>query len=165
VLLADLEAVADALGRDGDWLLAALTELVDTSVVKVAVEPEGSRYTLPDAMVELAVEWLAIAPEAAAVRRAVAVRYLDRVRNWSRDGGGPARTVIDRDADNVRAAISLAVQDDLINVAADRGGTSFVLRVHRAASRRSAHARRGGRQVSAGLDTRGAAGQIAQRPH
>jgi predicted ATPase/transcriptional regulator with XRE-family HTH domain len=115
--LADLEAVAAALGHEPGWLLAALTELVDTNIVRVAGERNGSRYTLPDTMRELAVERLAAgdgtAADDTAVRRAVARRILDLVLEWSTEPSGAAASVIDQDADNLRAALRYA---------ADRGG-------------------------------------------
>ncbi len=91
-LLADLEAVATALDRDGGWLLAALTDLVDMSLVRVTEDSGAARYVLPDAMRELAVERLGAGHR---VRHAVAVHYLRRV---------PAE-----DADNVRAATAWAL--------------------------------------------------------
>ena len=113
--LADLEAVATGLGRDSGWLLAALTELVDTNIARVSRERDGSRYSLPDTMRELAQEWLA-AGDGTAVRAAVAQRYLDLVPQWSEDPAGPAASIVDRDADNLRAALRLAAESDAVPV-------------------------------------------------
>jgi predicted ATPase/transcriptional regulator with XRE-family HTH domain len=100
VALADLEAVTGALGHDRHWLLEALAELVDTSLVRVTSDESGSRHCLPDAMRELA------APRrAAAVERAVAVHYLARVRQHAA-GHQP---VAGPDFDNVRAALTWAI--------------------------------------------------------
>jgi predicted ATPase/transcriptional regulator with XRE-family HTH domain len=55
-LLADIEAVAVAFGRDSEWVHGALTELVDISLVRVTGEGGESRYTLPAAMAELAAD-------------------------------------------------------------------------------------------------------------
>ena len=117
--LADLEAVAAALGREPGWLLAALTELVDTSIVRAAGERDDTRYTLPDTMRELAAERLGDGDGTAdgtSVRRAVARRYLDLVLQWSAEPGGAAASLIDRDADNLRSALRYA---------ADLGGVSI----------------------------------------
>jgi len=109
-LLADLEAVAATLGHDGDWLLAALTELVDTSLVRVAARAGASRYTLPDAMAELAAQRLAAGPDEHRLRGAVAARYLARVADWHA-GRGPA--LDDGDAGNLRAAVTWAAAYDI----------------------------------------------------
>ncbi|GAA4461586.1 ATP-binding protein [Phytohabitans houttuyneae] len=122
VRLDDVEAVAGALGRDRDWLLTALTELVDINLVRAIPAGDGTeefatRYKLPDAMAELAGERLGAAPDGERVARAVALRYLARLREGS-DGTG--RPLGDRDAANVRAAIGWAVrhQVDLLDGAA-----------------------------------------------
>jgi predicted ATPase/transcriptional regulator with XRE-family HTH domain len=116
--LDDVEAVAGALGHDRDWLLTALTELVDINLVRVIPGAEfTTRYKLPDAMAELAGERLGTAPDRERVARAVALRYLARLREGS-DGTG--RPLGDRDATNVRAAIGWAVrhQVDLLDAPA-----------------------------------------------
>jgi predicted ATPase/DNA-binding XRE family transcriptional regulator len=103
--LGDVEAVATALGADREWLLTALTELADINLVRVAAETVTSRYMLPDAVAELAEEQLRRDPDERRIRRAVSVRYLDRVRHRS-DGSGSS---VDGDASNVRAAVGWAV--------------------------------------------------------
>jgi len=114
--LTDIEAVAAELGREPEWLLGALDELVDTSLVRVADDDGASRYSLPDAMAELATERLA-AEASKVVRRAVAARYLRRVREWNENPSGPARSVIHGDADNLRAAVEWAAthEPDLVD--------------------------------------------------
>jgi predicted ATPase/DNA-binding XRE family transcriptional regulator len=112
VLLRDLEAVTGALGRDPSWLLDALAGLVDTSLLRVVEDGGGSRYVLPDAARELAAERLAAAPDAEPAARAVAVTYLRRMTEWTRQPEGPAGSVTGRDADNVRAAIAWAAAYD-----------------------------------------------------
>jgi len=104
--LGDVEAVATALGRDRDWLLTALTELVDINLVRVRAERATSRYTLPDPMAELAAEQLRADADRHRVMRAAAVQFLARLRRGY-DGSGPA--VDDRDAANVRSAVSWVV--------------------------------------------------------
>jgi predicted ATPase len=104
--LADVEAVARTLGRDESWLLDAMTELVDASLVRAVPSGGATRHELPDAMAELAGELLKDDPERYAVRAAVADRYLDLVRA-SAAGAGPA--TVDRDAPNIRAAIGWAI--------------------------------------------------------
>jgi len=110
--LADIEAVAAALGRDPAWLLGALDELVDTSLVRVADDDGASLYTLPDAMAELAAERLATGSGSAVVSRVVAAHYLHRVRQWHEDPGGPGRSVVHSDAGNLRAALGWAVTQE-----------------------------------------------------
>lgn len=106
VRLADLEAVAAALGRDSGWLIEALTELVDMSILRVSVDRGDSRYTLPDTMRELACERLAAADGAGAgVRLAAATYYLELVVRWSADPGGPAASLVGADSDNLRTAL------------------------------------------------------------
>jgi predicted ATPase len=107
--LGDVEAVAAALGEDREWLLTALTELVDINLIRVAAEGVTSRYTLPDTVAELAGERLSLDPDEHRVRRAVSVRYLRRVRHGS-DGCGPP--VDDGDAANVRGAVGWALSND-----------------------------------------------------
>lgn len=106
-LLADIEAAAATLGRDRDWLAAALAELVETSLVRVG--GNGSRHSMPDAMAELAREHLAALADRIAVEAAVAGRFLERVRQA--DG---TTAIGDRgDGDNVRAAFQFAVAHDI----------------------------------------------------
>jgi tetratricopeptide (TPR) repeat protein len=107
-LLGDIEAVCAALDRDSEWVLGALTELVDISLVRIITDEGASRYVLPDAMAELANEMLAASPERARVERAVAARYLGQVRYWYAERNSQAASVTGRDADNVRAAITRA---------------------------------------------------------
>jgi predicted ATPase/transcriptional regulator with XRE-family HTH domain len=104
--LADLEAVVRALGQDESWLLAALAELVDTSLVRMLADGEASRYELPDAMAELASELIGADPDADRVWGAVAGRYLDLIRAAA---AGTGRAITDRDSANVRAAVAWAV--------------------------------------------------------
>ncbi|MDG4826921.1 helix-turn-helix domain-containing protein [Asanoa sp. WMMD1127] len=103
--LGDVEAVAEALGRDPTWVLTTLTELVDITLVRVAAQAATSRYLLADPMAELAGEQLRGSPDQERVSRALAVRMLR----------GPA--VDDRDAANVRAAVSWATthEPDLVD--------------------------------------------------
>lgn len=96
--LADLEAVAVSLGRDSVWLLAALGELVDTSLVRVRQLNGASRYLMPDAMTELSREQLAERPDRDAVERSLATRFLGRPADYDR-----------ADADNVRTAAQYAI--------------------------------------------------------
>jgi predicted ATPase len=110
--LADLEAVAAALGREPAWVLTGLVELVDTSIVRVSAEGDGSRYTLPDTMRDLAVERLAAAGQERLVRRMVAQWYLDLVLRWHSEPAGPAASIVDRDTDNLRAALRHAAGPD-----------------------------------------------------
>ncbi|GIF57985.1 ATP-binding protein [Asanoa iriomotensis] len=102
--LGDVEAVADALGRDPIWVLATLTELVDIALVRVAAQAATSRYLLADPMAELAGEHLRGDDDHVRVERAVAARMMRCVLH------GPA--VDDRDAANVRAAVSWATLHD-----------------------------------------------------
>jgi predicted ATPase/transcriptional regulator with XRE-family HTH domain len=105
--LDDLEAVAEALGRDRIWLLGALEELVDTNLVRVAPADGASRYELPDTMAELAAERIGAAADGPAVRDAVAGRFLELVRAAA---AGTGHAIID--SANVRAAIAWAVDRD-----------------------------------------------------
>jgi predicted ATPase/DNA-binding XRE family transcriptional regulator len=105
VALPDLEAVVAALGHDTQWLLDALTELVDTSLVRVTADDGGSRHSLPDAMRELAAQRLAATADRDRVERAVAEHYLARVRRHGQAG----RAVTGPDSDNVRAALGWAI--------------------------------------------------------
>lgn len=117
--LDDVEAVATALGRDRDWLLAALTELVDTNLVRVKAESTTSRYTLPDPMAGLAAAQLRAAADQHRIARTVAVHFLARVRG--NDGGsGPA--IDDRDAANVRSAVGWAVAHEPSLVGSEAAG-------------------------------------------
>ncbi|MEV4513645.1 tetratricopeptide repeat protein [Dactylosporangium sp. NPDC049525] len=102
VAFPDLEAVTTALGDDSPWLLDALAELVDTSLVRVTADG-GSRYGLPDAMRELAAQRLAASADRDRVARAVAVHYLTRLRN--QDTGQD----IGQDTDTLRSALAWAV--------------------------------------------------------
>ncbi|MFD0743125.1 ATP-binding protein [Phytohabitans flavus] len=108
--LADLETVAAALNVDVDGCLPAVEELVQTSLVRVADEAGWYRYTLPDAVRELAVEDLAAAAQGGDVRRAAAARYLALVVAWC-DDPAPGRALSGADADNLRAAVEIAVRD------------------------------------------------------
>lgn len=123
-LLADIEAVAATLGRERDWLAAALAELVDTSLIRPSgtAEPglravadpnvgggNESRYSMPDAMAELAREHLAALADRIAVEAAVAGRFLERVRR----ADGTAAICERSNADNVRAAFQYAVDHDI----------------------------------------------------
>ena len=108
-LLADLEAVAATLGHDEEWLLEALSELVDTSLVRVHSANGESHYLMPDAMIELAREHLAARADRAAVQRAVALRFLYRVRLFERQPTRDGR----RDADNVHTAARFAIASDI----------------------------------------------------
>jgi predicted ATPase len=110
VLGADLAPIADRLDRDEAWLRAALGELVETSLVRVAPEAGGSRYSLLDAMAELARQRLDAAPERAQLQDAVAQRYLAQVRRWSREPSGPMQAVAEGDAANVRSAVQHALR-------------------------------------------------------
>ncbi|MEV6490456.1 AAA family ATPase, partial [Actinoplanes sp. NPDC051633] len=103
--LGDIEAVAVVLDADRDWLLAALTELVDINLVRVHAENTASRYTLPESMAALAGEQLRAAVDGHRVARAVAAHFLARVRA-AHDGSGPAMD--DRDAANIRAGVGWA---------------------------------------------------------
>jgi predicted ATPase/transcriptional regulator with XRE-family HTH domain len=105
VALDDLEAVAAALGDDTQWLLEALTELVETSLVRVTADDGGSRHSLPDAMRELAEQRLAATADRDRVGRAVAEHYLARARRHGLGG----ETVTGQDFDNVRAALAWAI--------------------------------------------------------
>lgn len=102
----DLEAVAEASGHDPACLLDALADLVDLSLVRVTKDDAGSRYTLPDAMRELAAERLAHAPDRADVESVFAALYLGRLRHHDR------QPVAGPDLDNVRAALSWAITHD-----------------------------------------------------
>src|SRR6185312_9985342 len=97
--LDDLETVARRLGLDDT--LGALTELVDTGLVRVAADDRQARYSLPDMVAELAVEHLAGRADRVAVEAAVAARFLDRVRT---------REHHPRDVDNLRAAVTWTVE-------------------------------------------------------
>jgi predicted ATPase len=108
-LLPDLEAVAAMLGSNEDWLLAALSELVDTSLVRVQTTNGASRYLMPDAMTELAREQLAARADRDRVQRAVAVRFLYWVRQFEREPTRDGR----RDADNVHTAARFAIASDI----------------------------------------------------
>jgi predicted ATPase/transcriptional regulator with XRE-family HTH domain len=110
-LLADIEAVAGALGREPAWLHSAMSELVDISLVRMTAEGGASRHALPDTMAELATERLAADPdEAAAVRQAVAVRYLSRLRSWNDEPSSDARSVTGPDAGNLRTGLDWALE-------------------------------------------------------
>jgi predicted ATPase/DNA-binding XRE family transcriptional regulator len=106
--LGDVEAVAAALDADRECLLTGLTDLVDMSLVRVVAEGVTYRYTLPDTVAELAEEQLTLDPDEHRIRRAVSVRYLERLRHRN-EGYGPP---VDRDAANVRAAIGWALSND-----------------------------------------------------
>jgi tetratricopeptide (TPR) repeat protein len=107
--LADLEAVVESLGSGRDWLRAALGELIDTSLVRVE-DPEGaSRCVMPDAMTELAREHLSARADRAAVQRAVAIRFLERVRRFEQDPQRDDR----REAGNIRVAVQDAIAHDI----------------------------------------------------
>jgi predicted ATPase/transcriptional regulator with XRE-family HTH domain len=108
--LADIEAVAATLGYDADWVLAALTELVDTSLARPAVQAGASRFTLPDTMAELAAETLDDGSDAAAVRTAVATRFWHLLLRWAVDPTGPAATITGTDAANLRSAVAWLLQ-------------------------------------------------------
>lgn len=108
--LADLEAVADALGVDAGRTIAALTELVDIGLVRVSTEADRSRYTLPDMMAELATGDLAQRPERIAVESAMAERFRWRLRQWDADPRRAAPIVTGRDADNLRTALMWTIR-------------------------------------------------------
>ncbi|WP_281899123.1 ATP-binding protein [Phytohabitans aurantiacus] len=101
-----VEATATAMERDREWLLDALTELVDINLVRSVDGGGTTRYTLPDAVAELAARQLADGPDRTPVMGAVAAHFLDRLRR-AIDGSGPP--VPDHDAANVRAAIAWAL--------------------------------------------------------
>ncbi|MCW6010306.1 helix-turn-helix domain-containing protein [Micromonospora sp. CPCC 205371] len=100
------EATTAAMGRDREWLLAALTELVDINLVRPVDGGGTTRYTLPDAVAELAAGQLADGRDRMPVMSAVTAHFLDRLR---RATGGSGPPVPDRDAANVRAAIAWAL--------------------------------------------------------
>lgn len=101
-----VEATATAMARDREWLLAALTELVDINLVRSVDAGGATRYTVPDAVAELADGQLADDPDRTRVLSAVAAHFLDRLRGGT---GGSGPPVPDRDAANVRAAIGWAL--------------------------------------------------------
>jgi len=110
--LDDLESVAAHLAAPPGWTFAAIGGLVDSSLLRVAGDGHLSRYVLPDAMRELAGEHLVARADHVAVRRAVAVRYLDRLRTAASRSDGTGWAGLDPDADNVRAALTWARQTD-----------------------------------------------------
>ena len=102
--LTDLEWVTDALAGDHGWVLGAVSELVDTGVIRVRDDRIHSRYLIPDAVRQLADERLAARDDGPSVRAAIARRYLHRLRTAAAtDGAGYAD--LDPDRDNVRAAV------------------------------------------------------------
>ncbi|MGN9907825.1 ATP-binding protein [Phytohabitans sp. LJ34] len=109
VRLTDLESVATAVDLDADCCLPAVEELVQTNLVNVAEDAGSFRYTLPDAVRELAVEELAAA-WGGEVRRAAAARCIANVVAWC-DDPAPGRVLSGADADNLRAAVEFAVRD------------------------------------------------------
>ncbi len=93
-----LESVAGALDLD------ALAELVDMSLIRADATTGDTRYTLPDAVRDVARQRLVGGPTWDAMHRALAKHYLDRVRR-----PGSERALATQDAANVRTAIAWAV--------------------------------------------------------
>jgi predicted ATPase/DNA-binding XRE family transcriptional regulator len=108
--MADLDAVTARLGMDQATTITALTELVDTNLVRVVAEADRACYTLPDTVAELASEHLAARPDRAAVEAAVAGRFLDRLRSWPHQPGTILRHPDAREVDNLRAALAWTVE-------------------------------------------------------
>jgi tetratricopeptide (TPR) repeat protein len=105
VRLGDLQPVVDRLSGHRDGLLDAVADLVDANLLRVRNEQDASRYVLPDTMHEMAGELLAAGPEEAAVRRAAAAHYLDRLRAAAARPDGIGFGRLDADVDNLRAAL------------------------------------------------------------
>jgi predicted ATPase/transcriptional regulator with XRE-family HTH domain len=112
--LDDLEAVAARLGLDSVATITALTELVDTGLVRLSTEADAevdqTRYTLPDMVAELALEHLAARADRAEVEAAVAGRFLDRLRSWQHQPAAILRLTARRDVDNLRAALTWTIE-------------------------------------------------------
>ncbi len=106
--LGDLEAVAGAVGSLPDSCVAAVEELAETGLIRVAADAGVSRYTLPDAVRELAVEQLESTVDSEPVRRAMAAVHLDRLVSWRGDPA-PGGAITGAEADNLRAAVGVAI--------------------------------------------------------
>jgi predicted ATPase/transcriptional regulator with XRE-family HTH domain len=104
IAFGDLETVAEATGHDPSCLLDALADLVDMSLVRVTTDDTGSRYTLPDAMRELATERLAGAADRLDVEAVFAALYLGRLHRHEQ------QAVVGPDLDNVRVALVWALK-------------------------------------------------------
>ncbi|MBB5874357.1 putative ATPase/DNA-binding XRE family transcriptional regulator [Allocatelliglobosispora scoriae] len=106
VRLADLEEITARDGTDPGLVLGALADLADASLIRLRAEPGGTRYTLPDAMRELAAEQLALHPDAVTLRGHVSGHYLGRVRAAAQRPDGSGYADLEPDRDNVRAAVT-----------------------------------------------------------
>jgi predicted ATPase len=110
--LADLEVVAGRLAAEPGWLLDALAELVESSLLQVRTGDTETRYVLLDAVRDLSTEQLRARVDRPRVERAFATHYLARLTAANHDGDRAVWAGLDADADNVRAALAWARAGD-----------------------------------------------------